>query len=111
MRKGYFIFLRCGTLSNFLAISCIISFLASLVFIIRFSIMYELGPWWWRIFVPTGVFGNGIEHAWTMLYFMFFFLLSVIFLVANICVNIVCEDTAQLLKDIEDKFSAKYKEK
>ena len=103
MRKGHYIFLRCGTLSKFLTVSCIISFILSLFIVIRFSIIYELGPWWWRMFSPTGYFGNGIDQAWSMLYFMFFFILAIIFLIAVICINKVCEDTSELLKNVEDK--------
>ena len=101
MKKGHYLFPHCGALNKFLTISCIVSFLASVSFIIRWSIIHNLGLRWWHHMFALNTFFF-FERAWTL----FFFILFVIFAIAKVCLHKVCEDVSRLIKEIDDKVYA-----
>lgn len=96
MRKGYYLFAECGALSKKLTVSCIISFVMSFALIIIGS-EPSIHEWYLGLFHNRSVFRP--VHAWII----FFFMLGIVLLIANLCIHKVCRDIATLLKEIKER--------
>ena len=105
MRKGYYLFRECGSLSRVLTVLGIISFVAS--FLCLFIGVHSIWQTWsLGMFMQTWHLGLldkdsyfHSHHAW----FLFFLALSIVLITANVCVHKICTDIATLLKEIENK--------
>jgi hypothetical protein len=100
VRKGYYLFLECGSLSIKLTVACIFSFVISLLLFI-----ITTGPNiynWYNNGLLKNSYYFETGHAWTI----FFFSMGLVLFITNKCIHAVCRDIATLLKDIEDKYSA-----
>ena len=93
MRKIYYQFRECGSLSKALTIATIISFAAMAVIIF----MNDIHTWHHGLFSSRYFFSA--HHAWIL----FFFALGIVLIIANIIVHKVCADIAALLKEMDDK--------
>lgn len=95
MKKGYYLFRKCGPLSSTLTILSAISFeIAGIILVLNDTHAWHLG-----------LFGDGhyfdALHAWILI----FVLLGVVLIIVNITLHKICRDIATLLKEIEDKTS------
>jgi len=93
MRKGYYLFRECGALSDALAILSAVSLVIAGIIIIANDIHT------WHLGLFSDNFYFSAHHAWVL----FFVLLSIIMIVANIVLHKICRDIATLLKEIKEK--------
>ena len=97
MKKGFYLFLECGSLCKKLLIFCIISLIISL-FLIFVSGGFNIHNWYLGLINDN--YNFRAIHAWIL----FFFMLSLVFLIINICINKICEDIARLLKENKNNY-------
>jgi type VI protein secretion system component VasK len=81
LRKGYYLFSECGALSTKLSVLTILSFVITAVLLALHA------PHWTVWYV-----GLLLPHV------QFFILLGLVLIIANICINKICEDVAALMK-------------
>ena len=89
MKKGYYFFGECGSLSKKLIIAGLISIAIS-------GVLFLIGGW--EVLTRPYAIGNETYSIWCI----FFLLIGIILFIINICIHRICRDIATLLKDVED---------